>query len=141
MRRRKLLAGLGGVATWPLAARAQQARKTHIIGFLHPGLRGSASAIAAVTAQCRLPGISQFRTFPEGGGLMSQGVDLAALYRRLAPFVARVLNGARPGDIPIEQPSKFELAINLKTARMLGLTGASTFLASADVSAGEKIPR
>jgi putative tryptophan/tyrosine transport system substrate-binding protein len=80
----------------------------------------------------RLPGISPFRTFPDGGGLMSYGVDLVEMYRRLVPFVAKVLNGARPGDIPIEQPSKFELVINLKTAKMLGLTVPPTFLLSAD---------
>lgn len=63
---------------------------------------------------------------------MSYGVELVEMYRRLVPFVAKVLNGARPGDIPIEQPSKFELVINLKAAKMLGLTIPPTVLASAD---------
>lgn len=54
------------------------------------------------------------------------------MYRRLVPFVAKVLNGAKPGDIPLEQPSKFELVVNLRTARMLGLTVPPTFLFSAD---------
>ena len=95
-------------------------------------IQQSGGNIAAVMARHRLPGISPFRTFPVGGGLMSYGVDLVDLYRRIVPFVAKVLHGARPGDIPIEQPVKFELVINLKTAKTFGLTIPPTLLAAAD---------
>jgi putative ABC transport system substrate-binding protein len=97
-----------------------------------PLVQQSGGKIAAVMARHRLPGISPFRTFPVGGGLMSYGVDLVDLYRRIVPFVAKVLHGARPGDIPIEQPVKFELVINLKTAKTFGLAIPPTLLAVAD---------
>ena len=80
----------------------------------------------------RIPGISQFRTFPDGGGLMSYGPDLIHLYRRIGPIVGKILHGARPADLPIERPTKFELVINLKTAQSLGLTMPPTLLATAD---------
>jgi putative ABC transport system substrate-binding protein len=79
-----------------------------------------------------MPGISQFRTIPDGGGLIPYGPDLTDLYRRLGVYVSKVLQGARPGDLPIERPNKFELVVNLKTARALQLTIPGTLLASAD---------
>jgi putative ABC transport system substrate-binding protein len=97
-----------------------------------PLVQQSGSKIAAVVARHRLPGISPFRSFPNGGGLVSYGVDLVDLYRRVVPFVVKVLRGAKPGDIPIERPVKFELVINLKTARMLGLRVPPVLLAQAD---------
>lgn len=97
-----------------------------------PLMNQSGSKIAAVTARHRLPSISPFRTFPDGGGLMSYGVDLLQMYRRLVPFVVKVLNGARPGDIPIEQPVNFELVINLKTAKSLNITIPQSLLAAAN---------
>jgi len=97
-----------------------------------PLIQQSGGKLAAVAARHRLPGISPFRSFPIGGGLVSYGVDLVELYRRIVPFVVKVLRGAEPGDIPIEQPIKFELVINLKTARTLGLTVPPRFRLSAD---------
>jgi putative ABC transport system substrate-binding protein len=97
-----------------------------------PLVQQSGNKIAAVAARHRLPGLSPFRTFPDGGGLVSYGVDLVELYRRVVPFVVKVLRGAKPGDIPIEQPVKFELVINLKAAKMLGLSVSPKFLLSAD---------
>ena len=73
-------------------------------------------------ASRRLPSISPFRIFPEKGGLVSYGPDLPDMYRRLVPYVVKVLRGANPGDLPIEQPTRFQFVINLKTARALRVT-------------------
>ncbi len=97
-----------------------------------PLINQSGGKIAEVLARHRLPGISPFRTFAAGGGLVSYGPDLLEMYRRLVPFVVKVLRGAKPGDLPIEQPSKFELVLNLRTAKALGLTVPAKFLLSAD---------
>jgi putative ABC transport system substrate-binding protein len=97
-----------------------------------PLINQSGARLAAVAARHRLPAISPFRTFADGGGLVSYGVDLQELYRRLVPFVIKVLRGARPGDLPIEQPTKFELVVNLKAATSIGLTVPPKFRLSAD---------
>lgn len=80
----------------------------------------------------RLPAIYGFREFVDDGGLMSYGTDRRDLYRRCATYIHRILTGASPGDLPVEPPIKFELAINLKTARMLGLTLPPALLRRAD---------
>jgi len=88
--------------------------------------------ILALAAQRRLPVASQYRGFAEAGGLMSYGTDLPDLFRRTAAYVDRILRGAKPGDLPVQQPTKFELVINLKTAKALGLTIPPSLLARAD---------
>ena len=80
----------------------------------------------------RLPTVAQSSIWPQSGGLMSYGPDSADLFRRGAAQVAKILNGARPGDLPVEQPTKFELVINLKTATALGLTIPPSILQRAD---------
>ena len=79
-----------------------------------------------------MPGISQFRAFADGGGLISYGPNLADLYRRLGSYVSKVLRGAQPADLPIERPTKFELVVNLKAAKALGITIPGTLLTGAD---------
>lgn len=95
-------------------------------------LLGAKRQIAELVATGRLPTVYGTRDFAEAGGLMSYGVDRRQISRRAAEYVDKVLKGARPADLPVEQPTKFELVINLKTAAALGLAVPPTLLAVAD---------
>ncbi len=88
--------------------------------------------IVALAERYRLPAIYPFRYFPDDGGLLSYGIDLADVWRRAATYVDRILRGSSAGDLPVQQPTKFELVINLKTAKALGLEIPATLLARAD---------
>jgi len=88
--------------------------------------------IVKLAARHRLPAIYPFRYFVTDGGLISYGPDAVDQYRRAAGYVDRILKGTKPADLPVQQPTKFELAINLKTAKALGLTVPSMLLTSAD---------
>jgi putative tryptophan/tyrosine transport system substrate-binding protein len=88
--------------------------------------------IAELGIKHRLPIMSQFSRVVEAGGLMSYGPDLGDLFRRAATYVDKILKGAKPGDLPVEQPTKFDLVINLKTAKTLGLTIPPSLLGRAD---------
>jgi putative ABC transport system substrate-binding protein len=114
------------------------------LGGLHPQRDGGliigptpmafahAGTIAELALKQKLPAISPNHNFAESGGLMAYGVDLDDQLRRAATYVDKILKGARPGDIPVEQPTKFHLVINLKTAKALGLTIPPSLLARAD---------
>ncbi len=88
--------------------------------------------IAELAAQSRLPGIYGGKEFAEAGGLMTYGIDIHESFRRAATYVDKILKGAKPADLPVEQPNKFELVINLKTAKALGLTIPPSLLQRAD---------
>jgi len=107
-------------------------RPQAVIQLGSPLTRQAGTRTAQILSTHHTPGISQFRTFPDGGGLMSYGPELFDLYRRIGPIVAKILRGARPADLPIERPTKFELVINLNAAKALGVTIPSLLLATAD---------
>ena len=88
--------------------------------------------IVGLVARHRLPAIYFLRSFVAAGGLLSYGIDVNDLFRRAAPYVDRILKGAKPAELPVQQPTKFELAINLKAAKALGLDVPSALLALAD---------
>ena len=90
------------------------------------------SEIATIASRLRLPAVYGYREFAEAGGLMSYGTDHGAQWRRGAEIVDLILKGAKPSDIPVEQPTKFELVVNLKTAKALNLTVPSTIMIRAD---------
>jgi putative ABC transport system substrate-binding protein len=89
-------------------------------------------SIIAATARYRLPAVYPFRVFTVNGGLISYGVDVPDLYNRAASYVDRILRGAKAAELPVQQPTKYELTINLKTAKALGLMVPTTLLARAD---------
>lgn len=88
--------------------------------------------LVAFAARYAVPAIYEWREFAAAGGLASYGTSLVAMYRRFGVYVARMLAGAKPADLPVEQPTKFELVINLRTAKTLGLTVPQSLLAQAD---------
>jgi ABC-type uncharacterized transport system substrate-binding protein len=103
-----------------------------LVVFNSPTFTTERRRIVKLALARRWPVVSGFREWADEGALLSYGVDTAALYRRSAYYVDRILKGAKPGDLPIEQPTKFELVVNLKTANALGLTLPQPFLMRAD---------
>jgi putative ABC transport system substrate-binding protein len=116
-------------------APAFEALKGHAEGLYvsnDPLVTTNRTRIAALALGVRLPTTFNVREFVEAGGLMSYGPDFLTLYRRAADFVDKILQGAQPADIPVEQPTRFDLIINLKTAKALGLTVPPSMLDLAD---------
>ncbi len=113
-----------------MAATKEQVGGLIVLGS--PMLYRNRREIADLLARYRLPAISQWRQFAEAGILMTYGSSLPDQFRRAVYFVDKILRGAKPADLPVEQPTKFELVINLKTARALGLTIPQSLLLRAD---------
>jgi putative ABC transport system substrate-binding protein len=113
-------------------AAMEQQRPDAVLVSGEGDLYANRQLIAELAEKNRLPAICPYRDYVEAGGLMAYAVDLAELLRRMADDVHQILKGAKPGDIPIYQATKFELLINLKTAKTLGLTLPSALLARAD---------
>jgi putative tryptophan/tyrosine transport system substrate-binding protein len=100
--------------------------------FPSPMLFNERTRIVDLARKLRLPLISMGKEFVKLGGLMSYGADITDVIRRGATYVDKILKGAKPADLPVEQPTKFELSINLKTAKELGVDIPATLLARAD---------
>ncbi len=91
-----------------------------------------AKQLAGIAASKRIPAIYSYHEITEVGGLVSYGPNIPDMFRRASVFVDKILKGSKPGDLPIEQPTKFELVINLKTAKALGVTMPQQLLLRAD---------
>jgi putative tryptophan/tyrosine transport system substrate-binding protein len=111
-------------------ARGAGGQAMHVLP--NPAFDAHRRQLIDLAARYRLPAMYEFRQFVQDGGLVSYGVSLPEMYRSATSHVDRILRGARPGDVPMERPSKFELAINLRTAKMLGLTIPLSLLLRAD---------
>ena len=124
-------AGTEGEIDAAFAAMNQQ-RAEALVVVTSPFFVTRAKLIASLAGRYRVPAIYARREFAEAGGLMSYGYDVADGYRLLGVYAGRILKGEKAGDLPVFQPTKFELVINLKTAKALGLTIPVTLLAIAD---------
>jgi len=111
---------------------ATGARVGALMPLANPVITTNLKRIADFASKSRLPSIYQFSYYAEEGGLVAYGPERADLYRRAASYIDRIFKGAKPGDLPVEQPIKFELVINMKTAKALGLTIPQSLLISAD---------
>src|SRR5262249_20697521 len=107
-------------------------RNAGLIVLPNPVADENRELIARTAARHGLPTIYTFRYYVTGGGLMSYGIDTADQLRKAASYVDRILRGPKPADLPVQQPTKFELVINLKTANALGLTIPAELLGRAD---------
>ena len=143
LRQAEVAARTSGVRLQPLEARGPseidrafaamtRERADAFLVLLDPMLARQAERIADLAARSHLPAMYALRQHVEAGGLMAYGANIFDLYRRAAIYVDKILKGAKPGELPIEQPTKFELVINLKTGMALGLTVPTALLSTAD---------
>jgi putative ABC transport system substrate-binding protein len=107
-----------------------QAQMLHVLSS--PLFTPHRALIAELAIRYRLPTMFIFKHYVEAGGLMSYGVDTSPMWRRAASYVAKILRGAQPADLPVEQAANFEFAINLKTAKAIGVTLPTSILLRAD---------
>jgi putative ABC transport system substrate-binding protein len=118
----RVIAGLGGNATSGLV----------IMPDAYTAIRRNLDLIISLAARHRVPAIYPYRYMVVAGGLISYGIDLVDLYRRAPVYIDRILKGAKPSDLPVQLPTRFELAVNLKTAKALGIEMPATMLGRAD---------
>jgi putative ABC transport system substrate-binding protein len=111
---------------------ANKGRAEAVLVFGGPVLNSHRTQLADLAARNRLPAIYSGREFVDAGGLMFYGASITEMFRRAAVYVDKILRGAKPADLPVEQPKKFELIINLKAAKQIGLTVPPNVLARAD---------
>jgi putative ABC transport system substrate-binding protein len=111
---------------------ASKGRADAVLVLAGPVFNSRRSQVVELAVKSRLPAIYDRRDFGELGGLMSYGTSVVDLDRRAASYVDKILRGAKPADLPVEQPTKFEFVINLKTAKQIGLTIPPNVLARAD---------
>jgi putative ABC transport system substrate-binding protein len=116
----------------PAFRAATKGRAEAILVLANPVLNSNRKQFIELALKGRLPAIHYRREFVEEGGLMSYGVNFLDLDRRAATYVDKILKGTKPADLPVEQPTKFELVINLKAAKQIGLTILPNVLARAD---------
>ncbi len=116
----------------PAFAKAAENSVDGLITFRNPTIVTAFRQVVELTDRHRLPAIFDAREFIDAGGLLSYGPNLDAIFRRMATYVEKILRGVSPADLPVEQPTKLELVINLKSARSKGLTIPAALLASAD---------
>jgi putative ABC transport system substrate-binding protein len=110
----------------------ERERTDAFIDIISPLSTGHGSALAELALRLRQPGVFGAREFVDAGGLMSYGADIEDLHRRAALYIDKILKGAKPADLPVEQPTKFQLVINLRTANALGLNVPDKLIALAD---------
>jgi putative tryptophan/tyrosine transport system substrate-binding protein len=113
-------------------AEAVRERADALIVFTHGFAVLNSATIIELAGRNRVPTMYGWRDFVHDGGLMSYGPNMQLIVRKAASYVARIIKGAKPGDLPVEQPTTFELVINLKTAKALGLTIPQSLLIRAD---------
>lgn len=115
-----------------VSALFERERCDTLVVLLDPNVQGFRSEVIAMAARLRIPAIYPNLDYADEGGLLAYSTDASALFRRAASYVDRILKGARPADLPVEQPTKFEMRVNLKTARALGISIPQSILLRAD---------